>query len=180
MNRARLAAAVMLMALAAGGCANAAAPVTTSQPNAAQPAANEPSASARMVCAPEAQNDIAEATGVTAVRVETPTWNDHVYACRYQYTGGSLSMSVKELASAAETASYFDGLGRQLGDVQRLDGLGEGAFITSNGSVVVRKDWKVLLVDDSSLPSQLGSPPLTPANVALIVAKTILGCWTGA
>ena len=40
-----------------------------------------------------------------------------------------------------------------------LESLGQGAFQTTNGSVVVRKDWKVLLVDDTGLPAQFGTPP---------------------
>jgi hypothetical protein len=176
MRCARPVAAVALMVLAGSGCASSVAPLQQSVPV----AANEPSESARMICAAEAQYDIALALGVPAQQVDAPTWDNHLYACRYEYTDGALLMSVKELSSAAETASYFDGLGRQFGIAQLLDGLGQGAFATTNGSVVIRKDWKVLLVDDSSLPPQLGAPPLTPGNVALIVARVILGCWTGA
>jgi hypothetical protein len=45
---------------------------------------------------------------------------------------------------------------------QTADGSARGT--TSNGSVVARKDWNVLA---------------TPASMALVVARTILGCWTG-
>ena len=56
---------------------------------------------------------------------------------------------------------------------------GEGAFITTNGSVIVRKDFKVLDVDVSKLPMQFGVPPQDRANAALSVAATVMGCWTG-
>ena len=45
---------------------------------------------------------------------------------------------------------------------------------------MLRKDYKVLLVDTSGLPTQFGSPPQTKKDVAIGVALTVLGCWTGA
>ncbi len=177
MRPARTALVGALLTIAAG-CATAA--------PAAAPAAVEvnatptgPSDLAQMVCAPEAQADIDEALGVGAQRVETPTWKDRVYSCRFVYPGGSFVMSVKELTNALETTDYVESLQKKLGDVQNVDGLGEGGFITPDGSVVVRKDFKVLLVDDSALPATMSTPPLTPGNVAMLVAKTIMSCWTG-
>ena len=60
-----------------------------------------------------------------------------------------------------------------------LSELGEGGFMTSNNSVVTRKDNKVLLVDASRLPQALGRWALGPAAVARTVATAIMGCWTG-
>ena len=61
-----------------------------------------------------------------------------------------------------------------------LKGLGQGAFTTRDDGAVVRKDYKVLLVDTSRLPAQFGSPPQTRSEVATNVAAAIMGCWTGA
>lgn len=179
MRRARLALVAGLL-LGVGGCAGglydpAGAPATTT----VSAAPTGPSTSAKMVCAQEAQNDITEALGIAAQRVETPTWADHLYSCRYDYASGSFAMSVKELTNDSETRRYLDTLATQLGRAQRVDGVGQSAFVTPNGSVVVRKDFKVLLVDDSALPATLSNPPLKPANVAMLVAKTIMGCWDG-
>jgi hypothetical protein len=52
--------------------------------------------------------------------------------------------------------------------------------VTTDGSIVVRKDWKVLYVDVSHLPAEFGQPPQSAADAALGVAATILGCWSGA
>ena len=57
--------------------------------------------------------------------------------------------------------------------------LGQGAFSEADGSVVVRKDWKVLTVDISGLPGQFGSPPISSGETAQTVADVILGCWDG-
>jgi hypothetical protein len=36
-----------------------------------------------------------------------------------------------------------------------------------------------LLVDASKLPANFGSPPQSRSDVALTVAVTVMGCWTG-
>lgn len=88
-------------------------------------------------------------------------------------------LSVKELSSWSQTLGYFGQLGAKLGKKTPLYNLGQGAFGTDDGSVVVRKDWKVLLVDTSGLPASFGLPPTNPGQIALSVASAILGCWHG-
>jgi hypothetical protein len=131
-----------------------------------------------MVCTAEAQQKIAQGIGATAV-VQTPEWSDHLYSCRYAYPNGAVTLSVKELSSWSQTQSYFRSLGTQLGQTATFPRLGQGAFQVRNGSVVVRKDWKVLLVDVSGLPAQFGTPPTPSAYVAVTIADLILGCWSG-
>jgi len=142
------------------------------------PAGRLPSTIAKMVCAPEAQREIADALGVTAV-VQEPTWSHHRYTCVYRYPDGSFTLSVQELSSWAQTYAYFHSLGHSLGDTGSVRNLGQGAFTTTHGSVVVRKDWKVLLVDDTGLPPTFGVPATSSADVALTIADVILGCWEG-
>jgi hypothetical protein len=131
-----------------------------------------------MVCSSEAQRAINAALGVNAV-VSTPTWTGHLYACRYGYSNGSFTLSVKELSSWSQTFAYFRGLGTALGESSPIPSLGQGGFETRDGSVVVRKDWKVLLVNISDLPAQFGVPPTQSGNIAVTVADVILGCWSG-
>jgi hypothetical protein len=146
----------------------------------AEPAGPNPSQSAQMVCAPEAQRELTTALGVAATSVTPPTWADHVYSCRYLYPNGATVVSVKELSSAAETTAYFTSLRAQLGESQRLKGVAQGAFVTKDGSLVLRKDYKVLFVDTSGLPVPFGSGFTTRSQVAVGVGITVLGCWTGA
>ena len=68
----------------------------------------------------------------------------------------------------------------QLGEAENLSGVAQGAFVTTNGSLVLRKDYKVLLVDTSGLPEPFGSGYKTRDQVAVGVGMTVLGCWTGA
>lgn len=90
-----------------------------------------------------------------------------------------MKLSIKELSSWTETLSYFGSFAAQTGKTRNLEGLGQGAYQTTDGSVVVRKDWKVLLVDPTGLPSQFGVPPTSSTYVAVTVADVILGCWEG-
>jgi hypothetical protein len=131
-----------------------------------------------MVCSAKAQTEISEALGETAT-VTTPTWVGHVYSCRYQYSSGYFTLSVKELSSWNETKGYYSSLGKTLGDTSFLPELGQGGFVTNDGSIVVRKDWKVMLVDISGLPSTFGVPPTNSSDVAYTVADLVMACWAG-
>ena len=75
--------------------------------------------------------------------------------------------------------AYFHGLASQHGRDRTLANLGQGAFSETDGSVIVRKDWKVLTVDITGLPTQFGVPPTSSSDIAVTVAIVILGCWAG-
>ena len=153
-------------------------PAQTAMAEAPQPAGLRPSSIAKEVCQQKARNLISDVLGERAT-VSSPSWRGHLYSCAYQYAEGDMVLSVKELSNWRQTYSYFDGLGKTLHKTMPIFQLGQGAFRVGNGSVVVRKDWKVLLVDVGGLPPQFGNPPSDPAGVALSVAAVILGCWHG-
>jgi hypothetical protein len=143
-----------------------------------RPAGPSPSKIARVVCQHEAQGDLRQVLGTKAV-VTTPTWAKHLYSCGYQYGPGTMVLSVKELSSWKQTDAYFAALAKTLHKTLPIHGLGQAAFRVRDGSVVVRKDWKILLVDTSGLHGTVGSPPSSPSEVALDAAAVILGCWHG-
>lgn len=91
-----------------------------------------------------------------------------------------MSLSVKELDSTDQTKKYFAQLGVQLGRRPGSIAIGQGGFLTTDGSLVLRKDWKVLTIDVSKLPAKFGQPPGGHKDTAITVATTIMGCWTGA
>jgi hypothetical protein len=130
-----------------------------------------------MVCQKRASGEIAQVIGVKAA-VTTPTWADERYSCRYEYKG-SMILTVKELSSWSQTYGYFDKLAKTLHKTMPIEGLGQGAFRVHDGWIVVRKDWKILLVDTSGLHGKIGSPPSSRSEVALDAAAVILGCWNG-
>lgn len=158
----------------------AAGTATAATAEAPLPAGKTPSEIAKMVCEKKAVTEINAVLGERA-KISTPTWKNHLYSCDYRYATGTMVLSVKELSSAAQTTSYFNGLAKALHKNLTLYGLphNEGAFRGRNGSVVVRKDWKVLIVGVAGLPSQFGSPKTSVDEVALTVAGLIMGCWSG-
>ena len=92
---------------------------------------------------------------------------------------GASSFQSKSSRAGRRPSRYFHSIGHQLGVSRTLANLGQGAFQVTNGSVVVRKDWKVLLVDVTGLPAQFGVPPTSSRAVAVTVADVILACWAG-
>jgi hypothetical protein len=138
----------------------------------------QPTASAQMVCGSDGQTALNTALNLTGLHVTTPTWVDHFYSCTYQYPSGSFTLSVKELPTIAATVGYFTALKAKYTGAQRL-GLGQDGFTGTDGTSVVRKDNKVLVVDVAKLPTQFGSPPQTHLQVSQTVAAALLGCWTG-
>ena len=174
--------ACMLSMTSCGG-AKPATPPGSSQSatvHAAQPARATPSASAKMICAHKTQTEIAAVLGVHTTQPVIPTWTNHLYACRYTYHHAFMVLSVKELSNKTQTVGYFTSLAHRLGQTGRPQPLDRGAFFTTrNLSAVVRKDYKVLLVNITGLPAHFGVPPQTRADIAVKVAATIMGCWTG-
>ena len=113
-----------------------------------------------MICAEEAQKDIAQILGVTPTQVTPPTWVDHVYSCQYVYPNGVITLSVKELSSTPETKAYFDGLGAAQGRRPGTIELGDGAFHTTTAASSCARTYKVLDIDVSRVPARFGKEKL--------------------
>jgi len=183
--------ALAFAAVLCAGCSSGSSSATgtsTSTTRPPLPAGVTPSPLAVQICATQARQEIAASLG-EAADISTPNWSvaQHLYSCEYRYSTGSFTLSMKELSSWPETYAYFDSLHTQLGTSCPepvsgscvLQNLGQGAYQTTDGSVVVRKDWKVLLVDISGLPAQFGVPATPASDVAVTIADVILGCWSG-
>jgi hypothetical protein len=169
---ASLGAAFLAVMLAAAACG------TARQPP--QPAGKSPAQISRMICLNKTARELAQVVGATAARTP-PTWteSDHVYSCDYRYDKGTMVLSVKELSSWGQTYSYFHMLARTLHKTMTIYGLGQAAFRVRDGSVVVRKDWKILFADTSGMHGIVGSPGDSPSQLALDAAAVILACWAG-
>jgi hypothetical protein len=174
-------AVAVLAACGSSGGAKTSASVPSATPGAVLTVGTNPSTSSKMVCG-EAKADIAESLGVKPTQVTTPTWIDHVYSCTYVYPNGSFTLSVKEVDGIANAAAYFRSLKTTLGVApgSKAPTLGQGAFVTKDGGLVVQKDNKVLTVDVSKLPPTFGNPAQSPTDVATSIGGVIMGCWTGA
>ncbi len=144
------------------------------------PVSANPSKSAKMICESEVKAEVADRIGLPVTKPLVGKWVDHVYSCDYTYGSAVMTLAVKEFANQVETDAYFASLATNLGKTENIKGLGQGAFTTKNQSAVVRKDYKVLLVDISKLPADFGKPPDQRGNIALDIASEIMSCWTGA
>lgn len=58
---------------------------------------------------------------------------------------------------------------------EALSGLADGGFTKSDGSVVAMKDAMILTVDVTALPPTA----IDKTGIAIGLAVTVLGCWTG-
>ena len=175
-----------LAGLSLAACGSSGGPKGASTHPAATPGAvltvgTNPSVSSKMVCG-EAKPEIAASLGVKPTQVTTPTWIDDVYSCSYMYPNGSFTLSVKELNGIANAATYFRSEKATLGvePGAKAPALGQGAFVSKGGGLVVQKDNKVLTVDVAHLPAEFGTPPQSPTAVATSIGGVIMGCWTGA
>jgi hypothetical protein len=137
-----------------------------------------PSKSAKMICNGEGRADIESSVPSKLLAQPKPKWAKQTYTCNYRFKDGRLGMSVRELSTKAQTDAYFAALRTKLGQAEVLT-LGQGAFVTTNGSTVVRKDHKVLLVDVTGLPQKFGKPAIQRSDLSIGVANVIMGCWTG-
>ena len=187
-SRGRAAGLVAVAALAIGvaSCGNGISTATTAPSGTSLdyghtpiPAGPTPSKSAQMICGSEAQTEIAYSLGVKPIEPLHPTWVDHLYSCKDVYRNGVIVLSVKEMSSQAQTTAYYDAAKQQYGDIAPVTGLGQGGFVTRNGSVVVRKDFKVLFVDVAGLPARFGVPATSAGDVAIAVADVVMACWDG-
>jgi hypothetical protein len=166
--RLRLVATASLVALAV---------VTFAGPAVAREAPR-PSAKARMICADEAQEDLAGVLAVKA-KVSAPTWRNRTYACTYRYRSGSFDISVLELPKIAMATTEFTRLSAEPTVTNPDLGMADGSFLRSDGTVVVRTDRRILEVDPTRLPEAFGKLRLTRAALGRTVATVILRCWKG-
>ena len=167
------------LTLAACGSSTTSSSSSTSRPP--LPAGPTPSKISAMVCSHEANKKFNTVLGESGV-VTSVHWDvsNHTYSCTFEYpSGGAMTLSVKELSSWQETKAYFNQQKTAQGNAGSIGNLGQGAFRTNDGSILVRKDWKVLDVNITGLPSQFGVPPTSSDAVAYTVADLVLGCWNG-
>ena len=118
-----------------------------------QPAGVNPSKSAKMVCETEVEGDIADALGIKATQGDEAHLDGPRLLVHLRLPQGL----IRAVDEGARRREVDDRLLQRLQDRSsafkaNLYGLGQGAFIAKNDDVVVRKDYKVLLVDVKNVP----------------------------
>ncbi len=130
-----------------------------------------------MVCGDEVKEDAAQALGTDDPPTDS-TWDGRDYTCTYHLPDGPMTLTVHVAADAAAARTRYDQVRTGLPGVQDMAGLGEAAYGTGDGLVVVRKDAFVLQVDTTALPPVFGANGQRRSALAFEMASVILGCWT--
>jgi hypothetical protein len=172
-------AALVLSVMTLDACSSPAAAPAPPPAHQAAAAGDAPSESAKMICEPEAVGEVAVALGVRTSAVPAGTWSDHVYSCKYVYPDGVMVLSVKELTDEASTTAYYTAAQQGLARTTQMNVLGQTGFAGPDGSLYVRKDFKVLHVDVAGLPQRIGQAGYSRADAAFRVAAVVMSCWTG-
>ncbi len=170
------------MSMAPGMSMPGMSPAATASPPAQNDTATSPSASSRMICGAEIRRDVATMLALHPAPSTTTSWAGHLYRCTYHLPAGPLVLSVKESPNVASATAYSNALRQRLAPTHPLTGLlslGETAYDTPGGMVVVRKDDKTLQIDATGLPRVAGQHQQSRTNLAYEVASDIIGCWTG-
>ena len=144
--------------------------------------AGPPSASAKMICGPETQDNVAKVLALPARPHTTDSWANTLYTCTYHLADGPLVLSVKESADDQAARGYFDALRVTLGSTHSIDGLanlGLSAYQDTAGSVVFIKDNMTLRVDAAQLPDKIGPHSVSRHELAYEIATAVLACWSG-
>jgi hypothetical protein len=162
-------AGLVVVLVAVAGCASSSA--------AGKPGPRPPSA--RQFCNARARREVSTSLGVPMLRTPRAKADARSYACAYEFADGAIHVSVSKLGSDRAARERLDAIARQRGRRPEPPMLGEEleAFVTTEGSMVVRKDREVLEVDVAGLPERFGRPPQTRSVIALAVAVTIIGHW---
>src|SRR3954451_8115397 len=169
-RRAGLLAVPLLLAGCAGADA-AALPTATAD--------GQPSQTAAMVCGDDVVGDVGRALALPGPPATTATWADPLFTCDYDLPMGPLVLSVQDSPTPAAALGYFEDRQAELGETSPAAGLGERAFATPTGTVVVVKDAMTLTVDATGLPEVFGDNGQRRSAFAYEVASIVLGCWTG-
>jgi hypothetical protein len=178
-------AAVVALAVLLAGCGGQASAPSAPQagpslgPAVVTALPDTPSPQAEMVCAPEAQQDIQDLIGVVPTAVGPIQYANHTSTCRYAYPNGAFTLVVQDLPNDITTTKTYEALAGKLGKIDSIDLPDAQAFTTNDGSIVLRRDTKVMLVDVTQLPGTFGSPPSPRGDAARLIMKAVLNCWVG-
>lgn len=138
---------------------------------------SQPSAKSRMVCTGDVRNEVQAIFKLSAPAPVSTRWQDHLFTCTYTLPMGTMVLSVKESASKAAAADYFQAQRTRLGNTTVLQGVGERAFATTTGTAVVLKDSATLQVDTTGLPEVFGPQQQRRTDFAYEMATVVMGCW---
>ena len=138
-----------------------------------------PSPQAEMVCQRRPSRTSRTSSGSSATAVGPIQYANHTSTCRYAYPNGAFTLVVQDLPNDITTTRTYEALAGKLGRVEKIDLPDAEAYTTNDGSIVLRRDTKVMLVDVTQLPGTFGNPPSPRGDAARLIMKAVLNCWVG-
>jgi hypothetical protein len=129
----------------------------------------------REVCEPMVRDSVPASVGLPVIGEPVSGVRGDMFSCRYAFEGGALDLSVRDLHTVSQAREYFRAARGREGVDDALTGLAEGGFTKADGSVVAMKDAMILTVDVTALPPT----QVDRTGIAIQLASTVLGCWTG-
>jgi hypothetical protein len=97
-----------------------------------------------MICDADITSKVGDALGLAGPPPTEWRWSDGVYTCDYQLPMGRMSLQVRVLADVDQARTAFDADRARTPEARPLAGLGEQAFGTGNGTVLVLKDGELV------------------------------------
>jgi hypothetical protein len=140
-------------------------------------AKSQPSARSKMVCTGDVREEVQKVLKLSAPAPVSTSWQDQLFTCTYSLPMGKMVLSVKESATKAAAAGYFQALRTRSGNTTALQGVGEQGFATKTGIAVVLKDSFTLQVDTTALPETFGPQQQRRTDLAYEMATVVMGCW---
>jgi hypothetical protein len=141
--------------------------------------AAKPSATAALVCGSEIRGKVKEVLKLKTTPKTTSTFSAGLFTCSYDLPMGRMLLSVQESATTTAARAYLQAHRRVVKATEPTPGLGERAYSTGTGIVLVVKDNDTLQVDTTRLPAVFGSEQQKRTDLAYEIASDVLGCWTG-
>ena len=176
----RLRVASMILApLLLAGCAAADAGAAASTTHPVTSAGAAPPENASMVCSDEIRGKVQQVLTLPALPTVHSTWIKQVYTCTYDLPVGPMVLTVQVAPTKAAADAAFEARQKATASATVLNGLGEHAYATPDGTATVIKDAMTLTVDTTALPPVFGAEQQKRTDLAYEIASDVLGCWTG-
>lgn len=177
-----IAVAALLMSSCATGAANSAEPATRTSESLQSKAPStlvKPTATALMVCSDDIRGKVQQVLRLATLPKTSSTFLDGLYSCSYALPIGTLVLSVQTSTGKDALNTYVEAARTTRKATSTLIGLGERAYGSTDGTVLVIKDNETLTVDASDLPPVFGTQGQKRTDFAYEIASDVLGCWTG-
>ena len=178
--RLRVAAAIVAPLLVAGcGAADAGTSAAGSTGHSATSTTAGPPENASMVCSDEIRGKVQQVLKLPALPTVHSTWIKQVYTCTYDLPVGPMVLTVQVAPTKPVAEAAFQSRQKATTGATVLNGLGEHAYATPDGTATVIKDAMTLTVDTTALPAVFGAEQQKRTDLAYEIASDVLGCWTG-